>query len=617
MLQTVGRRRNNYRMAIESNMAEPDDLSHELMVHSESESTILMEKENPVVPLLAMVTSLREEMNKLSPLTPNHCIYGVPKHLRVKNPAAYTPQVVSIGPIHHKGEGLEAMEGYKQRYLQLFLERVNLSLEEYAVFVKDREARLRESYADTINLSSNEFVKVMMIDSAFVYEMLVRICSRGEESCRIFNRPFLITTVIYDLMLLENQIPLFILKDLFNLDKRAESARPPTTSFRGDDVKDLEARMLSDLEEHASNREAQGKPDMASSNSNDESNVEQQRTSNISVNSGHQDKPGYSANTFEIQSQSFKPNLNLFQPAPIPPESGSDLFMEYIWKFLNVTPHIRNNWVNRNKVCSSEVVHLLDCLLRLLLLPHPLMDTQPSEDRTKCGVSVPCLLSSPRSCQDLFPPGKVGRHLVLACPLRICCESVPPDEVDNILKSAVLVPSITKLRRCGVRVTMNTKSTSLLDIKFDCQRGTLEFPSFFMDDMTETVFRNLLAFEQCHYLGNHLLTNYFILLDQLINEPSDVDLLVQSRVLVNAIGNSAQVSSIINNMAQGLRTSPPSYFTKLCLELTEYCEVPWHKWKAALGRDYFSTPWASISVIAAIVLLVLTGIQAVFAIISN
>ncbi|PKI47155.1 hypothetical protein CRG98_032447 [Punica granatum] len=517
------------------------------------------------------------------------------------------------------------MEGYKHRYLQLFLEKVNLGLEESAVFVKDREARLCEYYADTINLSSNEFVKVMMIDSAFVYEMLARIRSGGEESCRIFNRPFLIMTVIYDLMLLENQIPLFILKDLFNLDKTAESARPPTTSFRGDDVKDLEARMLSDLEENASNREAQAKPDLASSNSNDESNVEQQRTSNISVNSGHQDKPGYSPNTFEIQSQSFQPNLNLFQPeankqflklcyiclsttAPIPPEPGSDLFMEYIWKFLNVTPHIRNNWVNRNKVCSSEVVHLLDCLLRLLLLPHPLMDTQPSEDRTKCGVSVPCLLSSPRSCQDLFPPGKVGRHLVLACPLRICCESVPPDEVNNILKSAVLVPSITKLRRCGVRVTMNTKSTSLLDIKFDCQRGTLEFPSFFMDDMTETVFRNLLAFEQCHYLGNHLLTDYFILLDQLINEPSDVDLLVQSRVLVNGIGDSAQVSSIINNMAQGLRTSPPSYFTKLCLELTEYCKVPWHKWKAALGRDYFSTPWASISVIAAIVLLVLTAI---------
>ncbi|KAK4792619.1 hypothetical protein SAY86_023054 [Trapa natans] len=199
---------------------------------SSLEVSIDIEKENGEVPLKTMVISLREELEKLSPLTPNHCIYRVPKQLHIKNPAAYTPKVVSIGPIHHKREGLEAMEEHKQRYMQFFLERVKISLEDYAEFVMIREGRLRECYSDTINYKSNEFVKIMMIDSAFVYEMLVRINYGVDESCRIFNRPYLVTNVMEDLLLLENQIPLFILNDLFELDMEATSCQQPISSLR-------------------------------------------------------------------------------------------------------------------------------------------------------------------------------------------------------------------------------------------------------------------------------------------------------------------------------------------------------------------------------------------------
>lgn len=58
------------------------------------EIRIDMEKENAKVPLLATVTSLEEEMNKLYPLNLNPCIYRVPKHIRIINPSAYTPKVI-------------------------------------------------------------------------------------------------------------------------------------------------------------------------------------------------------------------------------------------------------------------------------------------------------------------------------------------------------------------------------------------------------------------------------------------------------------------------------------------------------------------------------------------
>ena len=39
--------------------------------------------------------------------------------------------------------------------------------------------------------------------------------------------------------------------------------------------------------------------------------------------------------------------------------------------------------------------------------------------------------------------------------------------------------------------------------------------------------------------------------------------------------------------------------------------MTWHKWKAKLWRQYFSTPWRAASTGAAIILLLFTAIQAI------
>ena len=72
--------------------------------------------ENPSIPL---ATSMRRELHGLTPLSPSCCIYKVPERLRCVNEKAYTPQVVSIGPIHHGKKGLEDMEEHKKRKVEL------------------------------------------------------------------------------------------------------------------------------------------------------------------------------------------------------------------------------------------------------------------------------------------------------------------------------------------------------------------------------------------------------------------------------------------------------------------------------------------------------------------
>ncbi|CAL8105334.1 unnamed protein product [Prunus armeniaca] len=164
-------------------------------------------------------TSMRRELDSLSPLSSSCCIYKVPKRLRCVNEKAYTPQVISIGPLHHGKKALKAMEEHKKRYLQDFLRRTAASLTEFTKITRDKEEQLRSCYSETIKFSSDKFVRIILVDAAFIIELLLRACGHvasGHKDDRIFNKPRMLRDLLPDLQLLENQLPFFILEDLFN-----------------------------------------------------------------------------------------------------------------------------------------------------------------------------------------------------------------------------------------------------------------------------------------------------------------------------------------------------------------------------------------------------------------
>lgn len=106
-------------------------------------------------------------------------------------------------------------------------------------------------------------------------------------------------------------------------------------------------------------------------------------------------------------------------------------------------------------------------------------------------------------------------------------------------------------------------------------------------------------------------------MDRLVNTQKDVDLLVKYGIVENRLGDSNEGSFLINKLADGVILEfNEFYFTSLCEDLNTYCRTSWHKWKANLRQNYFNTPWAIVSVIAGVILLLLTLIQAVCALIS-
>ncbi|KAG6703406.1 hypothetical protein I3842_07G083900 [Carya illinoinensis] len=165
-----------------------------------------------------LFVSLREKLERIPSISSDCCIFRVPKRLRELNEKAYTPRVVSIGPLHHDNEDLRAMELPKLRYLKNLLLRTNVSMEEYLNLLKGREERLRNSYGEPIKLKSNEFLEMILVDAAFVIEVML-LYSPNKANYNgyhfILGNRSMIKDVKYDMLLLENQLPFFILEELF------------------------------------------------------------------------------------------------------------------------------------------------------------------------------------------------------------------------------------------------------------------------------------------------------------------------------------------------------------------------------------------------------------------
>lgn len=191
--------------------------------------------------------------------------------------------------------------------------------------------------------------------------------------------------------------------------------------------------------------------------------------------------------------------------------------------------------------------------------------------------------------------------------------SVRPSWPKKDLKS-LATPSVMELSQAGVKFHVGL-GKSLFDVRFF--NGTLEIPKLNIYFGADVLFRNLIGFEKCNHHENYI-NDYIIFIGLLVHSPADVEMLVEEGIIGISTWDSKEVFGLIKSLVKGARFLPEDfYFSGLCAELNEYYRIPWHRWKATLKRDYFNSPWSIISVVAAIVLLVLTLVQTVFSVISK
>ncbi|KAL2906344.1 hypothetical protein RDABS01_005054 [Bienertia sinuspersici] len=153
------------------------------------------------------------------------CIYRIPHFLRdhgIGEDKAYVPQVVSIGPYHRGKRGLLAMERHKWRALHYMLKLRRQSVKVYIEAMQELEDKARACYEGNLSLTSNEFVEMLVLDGCFMLEFF-RGYTEGFENLGydrndpIFAMRGMMYSIRRDMMMIENQIPLFVLESLISL----------------------------------------------------------------------------------------------------------------------------------------------------------------------------------------------------------------------------------------------------------------------------------------------------------------------------------------------------------------------------------------------------------------
>lgn len=149
-------------------------------------------------------------------------------------------------------------------------------------------------------------------------------------------------------------------------------------------------------------------------------------------------------------------------------------------------------------------------------------------------------------------------------------------------------------------------------INIDFKNGVLTIPHLAIAEMTEPLFRNLIAFEQCYHDCEHKITSYALLMDNLIASSKDVHLLCKKDILGNWL-SAEDAFNFFENLYTGTLVWDFCY-GGLCAELNKYHKRRRHKWRARLKRDYCSNPWKIISLFAAFILLGLTLLKTAYTI---
>ncbi|KAF5465140.1 hypothetical protein F2P56_015171 [Juglans regia] len=174
----------------------------------------------------------------------------------------------------------------------------------------------------------------------------------------------------------------------------------------------------------------------------------------------------------------------------------------------------------------------------------------------------------------------------------------------------------TELEEAGITFKKADKC-DMFSIKLN--NGQMEISPWSIVDETETCLRNLIAYEQYQDRENgfNYVDNFVCFMDNLINSPKDVELLRRSGIISNYLGDDEVISTMVNKLCDNITISPKSsIYARTSVDLNMYCDTTWNLWKAKLRHDYFNSPWALVSFLAAALLLLLSITQTVLSIIS-
>ncbi|CAL5044240.1 unnamed protein product [Urochloa decumbens] len=566
-------------------------------------------------------------------------VFNVPKQLRVHKPEAYTPQFIALGPYHHWRPELYEMERYKlaaarraqkrlaaglklEALVEQFkrLERRVYEMERYKLAAARRaqkrlaaglklealveqfkrlERRVRAHYHRYLDFNGETLAWMMLVDGAFLLEFLQiyaaaaddgevaacrgdgggkalrRVPSRMAHLVDFAGRKSAHGLILRDMLMLENQVPLFLLRRILE------------PQCGGDDAGELLERMVAglmrelcpfkmmetfpavDVAKHAHLLEVLyytllPKP------ADDDSTAEAD-----GANGSFQDDGG----DYDIEEQAGgggggEERRN--KPGAAGCEYVKQLFLA-VWGIVSGLS---------STAAAGPMRYVTKPVEFAIKAPWKMLAVVPGVGSFVSGGAD----GSTTNPSSSWASG-AGYYLTR-----------PP------LLEEIMIPSVTELANAGVKFVPTAGDLST--IAFDAKTATFHLPVVTLDSNTEVVLRNLVAYEAAAAAGPLVLARYTELMNGIIDAGDDVAVLRRRGVVLNRMKSDGEAARLWNGMARSVRLTKVAFVDRAVEEVNRYYNGRWRVKAKRFMRKYVFSSWQVLTFFAAIMMLLLTTLQA-------
>ncbi|GAA0152169.1 hypothetical protein LIER_37437 [Lithospermum erythrorhizon] len=486
------------------------------------------------------------------------CIFSVPKTLMATHPHCYTPQMVPIGPYHYFHQETYEMERYKlsaaKRVQQNCFE--NIKFEDVVLQLRGYESRIRACYNRYLTINGETLAWMMAVDASFILEFLqvysmslegrklLRISSRMSHLVGAKGKKSTHNEILKDFFMVENQIPLFVLRKMMEVKFHSleigdgklylmlmglfKVLCPFEVMHELPETKAMDCAHLLDMLYRLIVPKL--KPKVPEVKQLDKAE-----------------------NTNNVEAEKEKERND--EQKPYWGSQYVNTFFEEVWKIIK---NIFSGPINiLRKILLSRVV------VFITKLPWQIVSNVP-------GIRF---ITGP--IETLFSTHKDEDR----------GDEDEDDEDKPPIVEEIEIPSVTELTRAYLK--FEAVEGSIFNVKFDPKTVTLYLPSISLDENSEVIMRNLVAYEACNASGPAIFSRYTELMNGIIDTKEDVQILKETGIIKNRLKSDEDVIEDVNKYYKG-------------------------RWKVKLKHmmmDYVFGSWQILTLMACIALLVLMSLQ--------
>ncbi|KAK4413969.1 hypothetical protein Salat_2809700 [Sesamum alatum] len=502
-------------------------------------------------------------------------IFTVPKPLLAIHPDSYIPHQVSVGPYHYTRPELREMERYKlaaaKRNHKDFQ---NLKLQFLVDCLVELEPKIRACYNKYLKLNGETMAWMMAMDASFLFEFL-QVCAvkQGKETTMtnvVSSRlSYLVglagnkaahNAILRDLSMLENQIPLLVLRKLLELQSSSSEKADETL-----------LRMLIGFCEELSPFKM----------------VEEDFPNTFQVRDcAHLLDVLYRFCVPKLEGFSYMNSGSVEEAVEVKEEccrderfaASDDHDHDKVFSFQTPLNFIK-------KIVFSEPVKMivkspLTILsnLRMFKVVKQLMEN---------------FLSSLDENEEKNEGGSTKNSSIT---------HKPP------LLEEIKIPSVTDLAKAGVRFEATEGGIST--ITFDNKNVVLYLPTISLDVYSDVVLRNLVAYEACSASGPLALARYMELMNGIIDTEEDAKFLCERGIIRNHLKSDEEVANLWNGMSKSIRLTKVPFLDKVIEDVNKYHSGVWKVKCGKYMKKYVFGSWRFLTFLAAILMLLFMALQA-------